>query len=186
MRPTADQVIQEYDALSSEEKGQVYYNIVIKKVAMSEFTHGLNPAVTKAINTAIKGSYRQSRGSRRGKVNAQSQKIYWKNILVDFVPNQYIQNYEEIWQIESILGSDVVRKGLSKYHILDANFIERLFSQAPYSFYINQPETYLFSDYGDISESNGGPLKQLTALDALQRYGLKLMEESKEKQYVRL
>ena len=184
MRPTADQVIQEFDALSSEDKGQVRYTIIIKE-AVDEFVHGLKPAALKAINTAIKGAYRPRKNihSRR---NTHSQKIFWKNILIDFIPNKYVQNYDEIWRIESIAGSDVVRNSLRKQPVLNANFIERLFSQSPYFFYVNQPETYLFSDFGEISESNGGPLKQLTALDALQRYGLKLLEESKEKQYVRL
>ena len=158
----------------------------MSSVAVNKILESLTPAqqrqVTKKINDEVmRIVYEQSKRS-----TILGQKIKWKDILINFKPNKYVSKYEDIWQLESILGAEVIRKKLQRNHTLDARFVEQLFRQSPYLFYINQPETYLFSDYGDLDESDGGPLKQLTALDALQRYGLNLLEQSKEKQYVRL
>lgn len=195
MKPTADQVIQEFDELSVEDKQRVYVTIIKRNsippsVVTDEprdlgeknetnFVRPLNPDTYDEYEKGVRENYQKS-------YDMPVQKILWKNILINFMPNRYVQGYEELWRVESILGSDIVRNSLRKHHNLDASFIEHLFGQAPYFFYVNQQGTCLFSEYGDLSESNGGPLKRITALDALQRYGLKLIEESKEKLYVRL
>lgn len=185
MKPTADPVIKEiyqanehFDALPPDEKRRVSATIAQREnnahlVETDDFKSTINYTVLKHIDDLLEG-------------RAASQKIYWKGILVIFVPNQYVPNYSEIWLLEAVLGSTIVRDRLREEPILDATFVELLFRQSPYSFYLNQAETYLFSGYDELSGAEGGPLKQLTAFDALQRYGLKLLEEAKEKQYVRL
>ena len=186
MKTTADQVIKGFDALPSEQKRQVYQYIGTKFNAVNRFT-GIRRVQAKALNTVVKAKCeRNSYSSFRSLKYARGQKLLWKDILISFLPNDYVPGYEELWRLESVLGSDVVRDSLRKYRVLDANFVEHLFRKSTYAFYVNQTETYLFSDYGHISEENGGPLKQLTAFEAMQRYGLILLEESKEKQYVRL
>ena len=171
MKPTADQVIEGFDALPPEEKRRAYETIT---------QHRNKPS-------SDEGDYYFKRtDDSLQHTLADSQKIRWKGILIAFVPNVYVSNYTEIWRLESVLGSSIVRATLRENHILDADFIELLFRQSPYSFYLNQAETWLFSDYGDLSEAEGGPLKPVTAFDALQRYGLTLLEAAKEEQYVRL
>ncbi|GAB4033892.1 hypothetical protein [Spirosoma gilvum] len=184
MKPTADQVLQEFDELSTEDQQRVYLRIREREsdlpVAETNDTKGFLQWLeellgSKVITTNASDAY-----------DSGTQKIVWKNILIAFIPNRYMSSYEEIWRLESILGAEIVRDSLSKHHVLNATFIENLFSQAPYEFYIDQAEKYLFSNYAELSESKGGPLKPLTALESLLRYGLKRMEEAKEKQYIRL
>lgn len=183
MRPTADRVIkqftEEFAALPPDEKRRAYAIITQRKnrassVETDDFTDLVNRIFLKYVDNLSQPTL------------TVSQKILWKDILIAFVPNLYVSNYTEIWLLESVLGLSIVRNTLRENHVLDADFVEQLFRQSPHSFYLNQAETWLFADYGDLNEAEGGPLKQITAFDALQRYGLKLLEEAKEKQYVRL
>ncbi|QDK77857.1 hypothetical protein EXU85_04330 [Spirosoma sp. KCTC 42546] len=186
MKPTVDQVLQEFDELSLEDQQRVYVTLKERKgnvpVVETNDPEAFKRRTEELLGVPLRDrSYADKEPQRGG-----SQKIVWKNILISFSPNDYLSSYEEIWRLESILGSDIVRDQLSKSHVLNAEFIENLFTQAPYEFYIDQAERYLFSNYAKLPESKGGPLKPLTALETLQRYGLKRMEESKEKQYIRL
>lgn len=183
MKSTADQFIKEldekFDALPPNEKRRLRATISQRENRMfsnewDDFTDSMKYIFLEYIDDLLRPTV------------AVSQKIRWKGILIVFVPNLYVSKYTEIWLLEAVLGSSVVRERLDEKHILDDDFVEQLFRQAPYFFYLNQAETWLFSDYNDLSEAEGGPLKQLTAFDSLQRFGLKLLEEAKEKQYVRL
>lgn len=189
MKPTADQVLQEFDELSMEDQQRVYVTIKERKgdlppVIETNDPEGLRKMIEEMLGVPL--SVRSYADTYEAPKSGGTQKIVWKNILISFSPNEYVSSYEEIWRLESILGSEIVRDGLSKSHILNAEFIENLFIQAPYEFYVDQAERYLFSNYANLTEAKGGPLKPLTALETLQRYGLKRMEESKEKQYIRL
>lgn len=184
MKPTADQVIQEFDELSVEDQQRVYVTIVERSGGRSTVFEGHK---TEFVGFLSGGAQvRQEFDTPKESGRTGSQKVLWKGILIDFVPNDYVSSYQEIWRLESLLGPDVVREGLSKYPVLDANFIERLFDQSTYSFYVDRSGSYLLSDTNELFESDFGLLIQLTALEALQRYGLSLLEESKEKGYVRL
>lgn len=198
MKPTAEQVIEEFDALPPDEKQRVYVNITqrgndIPSVEVNntegsvKYINYLRRVMARIPRQGVKGRLRAKRIEHlRSPTAPFNQKMLWKGILIGFVPNQFVSNYTEIWLLESILGSVVVRDRLREEPILDAAFVEQLFHHSPYSFYLNQAESYLFSDYDELDEAEGGPLKQLTAFNALQRYGLKILEEAKEKQYVRL
>lgn len=144
----------------------------------------LTPAQQRQVNKEITQIIREQ--SNRSKIPGQ--KVEWNGISIDFKPNTYISNYKDIWQMESIIGAEVIERSLQKQKkpTLDTRFVERLFRQSSYSFYIDSSEKYLISVHNELMESDFGPLTQLTSLDALRRYGLRLLEESKEKGYVRL
>ena len=135
--------------------------------------------------TRIKQVYEESSRRKELKPNG-SQRIKWKNILFDLLPNRYIQDYRELWCLESIIRPDIVQEALLKYSVLDANFVESLLQQSPYYFYVDSLGKYLLSDDNELFQSDFGALNRLTALEAVQRYGLSLLEESKEKGYVRV
>lgn len=86
----------------------------------------------------------------------------------------------DVWIIQSLFGIKVDE------YFLTPLFIESLFENADFEFYENNSKTYLFSQKNELLEHDFGTLTSISALDAFRKYGLKNLEKSKEKVYIKV
>lgn len=118
--------------------------------------------------------------------NTRQQLVLYKNRLIDFKPNQYLAEPERLWQIESIVGSKALNNSLFVSKKINDRFIEALFENVPFSFYLDADETYLLGYNDELTQADFGPLSKISALAALRRYGVAALEQAKEKTAARL
>lgn len=69
---------------------------------------------------------------------------------------------------------------------LSQAFIQNLFKNADFEFYLNEMETHLFSQNNELLSHDFGVLKPISALQAWTKYGLEPLENAKEKVYIKL
>lgn len=116
----------------------------------------------------------------------QGQPVFYKNQLFRFNANNYLTEPEQLWLIESVVGSETLRNVLHSDKVVDNRFIESLFKAANFSFYLSSDDAYLLGYDDELTQSDFGPLIQIDALAALQRFGIVALEQAKEKTVVRL
>lgn len=87
---------------------------------------------------------------------------------------------DSIWQIQSLFGIKIDRE------FLTINFVENLFKNADFEFYLNKEKTHIFSQKNELLEHDFGKLKSISALDAFHEFGIEVLEKAKEKVYVKL
>ena len=93
---------------------------------------------------------------------------------------------DQLWQLESLLGVEQLTKTAQKHRCIGSQTIEDLFQQASFTFYADTNEAYLFSHNNELYEADFGPLHEINSLDALKKFGLQVLENTKEKGFVRL
>lgn len=86
----------------------------------------------------------------------------------------------EAWLIQSLFGIKVDE------YFLTPSFVENIFENADFEFYENDSKTHLFSQKNELLEHDFGKLHSISALDAFHKYGLKNLERSKEKVYIKV
>ncbi len=123
------------------------------------------------------------RGARK---KTSNQKLLWHNIRVDIKDTPYLIAPQDLWRLDSLIGSTNVSRVVRQHPQLDSELIEKLFSDAPFQLYGNADETFLLSTKNELMEADFGPLHAITPLDALKRFGLDMLETAKEKGYVRV
>lgn len=116
----------------------------------------------------------------------QGQPVVYKNQLLRFSTNSYLNEPEQLWLIESVVGVEALRKVLRSDKVVNNSFIESLFRTAHFSFYLSSDEAYLLGYDDELTQSDFGPLIKIDALVALQRFGIVALEQAKEKTVVRL
>jgi hypothetical protein len=107
--------------------------------------------------------------------------VLYHNKLLDFDTKQYIDEPEQLWLVESIVGSQTFTKSLSSTGRVTARFIESLFKSAPFSFYLSADGSYLLGNDDELTQLAFGPLTRISTLDALKRFGVSTLERAKEK-----
>lgn len=113
--------------------------------------------------------------------------VLYNNRLLYFNPtNKYLANPEQLWLIESLMGTQALHQALSTGKTIDSQFIERLFAKAPFAFYLSSDEAYLVTSDDELTQLDFGPLTKISALTALQRFSIALLERAKEKTVARL
>lgn len=108
-----------------------------------------------------------------------------KEQLVDFGAiniGSYIKAKGEVWKIRAFFG-DITD---DYYPKLSNEFVELLFANADFCFYLDKTERYLFLQISNDLEEEIGKLTPITALDALKRFGLDVLNEVKEKSYAKV
>ena len=117
----------------------------------------------------------------------KTQELLYNNQLVTFnLNNKYLAGPEQIWLLESIIGKQAIQKTLTAKRIIDNPFIESFFKKAPFSFYLSADRAYLVSSDDELTQIDFGPLTEISALAALQQFGIAALERAKEKTVVRL
>lgn len=147
----------------------------------------LNSHQTIPTNQAA-GALRTARETRRNSPTGTNQLLlFYNNQIVKFdSTNKYLTNPEQLWLIESIVGKQKTQKALAINKTINSQFIESLFKNAPFSFYLSADGAYLVSSDDELTQLDFGPLTKISALAALQRFGLSALERAKEKTVVRL
>ncbi len=92
----------------------------------------------------------------------------------------YITNKDDVWRLNSFFDINV------RFEELDDKFIEKLFLNADFQFYMNEEEDYLFIYETELLEYDFGKLKTISPINALRKYGLRKLEQAKEKVYVKV
>ncbi|MEA5403188.1 hypothetical protein VB776_09705 [Arcicella sp. DC2W] len=92
----------------------------------------------------------------------------------------YITNKDDVWLLDAFFDINV------SFDELDDKFIENLFLNADFQFYLNEEENYLFICNSELLEYDFGKLKVISPLNALRKYGLRKLEQAKEKVYVKV
>ena len=112
--------------------------------------------------------------------------MFYKNQLLSLVSNEYVTAPEQLWLVESIVGSTLFGEVLSKSKTLNDSFFELLFSRADTSFYLDAHETWLVGYNDELTRADYGPLTPISLLEAVRQFGLLAVEQAKEKTAVRL
>lgn len=113
--------------------------------------------------------------------------ILYHNQLIHFNPvNKYLTGSEQLWLIESVIGTQTLDKALTIGKPIDNRLIESLFKKAPFAFYLSADKEYLVSSDDELTQLDFGPLTKISALVALQQFGIAVLERVKEKTVVRL
>lgn len=132
---------------------------------------------------------RFNQGRLRSSLKSRSQllPVLYHNQLVRFNPeNKYLTGPEQLWLIESVIGTQTLDKALSIGKPIDNRLIENLFKKAPFAFYLSADKAYLVSSDDELTQLDFGPLTEISALTALQQFGVTALERVKEKTAVRL
>ncbi|MVM32957.1 hypothetical protein GO755_23150 [Spirosoma sp. HMF4905] len=130
-----------------------------------------------------------SQGRLRNSPKSRSQllRILYHNQLIYFNPaNKYLTGPEQLWLIESLIGTQILNKALSLGKLIDNRFIESLFKKATFTFFLSADKAYLVSSDDELTQLDFGPLTKISALTALQQFGVTTLERVKEKTAVRL
>jgi hypothetical protein len=91
-----------------------------------------------------------------------------------------VRSKPSTWFIQSLFGVKIDNEFLSM------PFIENLFQNADFEFYLNENKTHLFSQKTELLEHDFGKLTTISAFDAWQYYGMEVLEQAKEKMYVKI
>lgn len=90
-----------------------------------------------------------------------------------------LPSIDSTWQIQSLFGIKVDKE------FLTSDFVENLFKNADFEFYINKENTHIFSQNNELLEHDFGKLKSISALDAFHKFGIEVLEKAKESVYVK-
>ena len=94
-----------------------------------------------------------------------------------FQPSKHLREDAKIWTLIRLVGEDRFLKELnSNYRVLDGDFIEKLMGKVDLPFYLSEDESYLFAAPLEIHKEEHGPLKKLTAKQALRRLSIPALE----------
>lgn len=94
--------------------------------------------------------------------------------------HNYVTKPEDAWLITSFFNVKI------DYKFLKDSLVENLFENANFIFFLNQNNDYLFIDTSELIEHDFGKLHPISAIEALKKFGLKRLEDAKEKSYIRI
>jgi hypothetical protein len=113
--------------------------------------------------------------------------VIWENIKINIKPSRYLIDSDDFWKIKSIVGVEYLFNYVKhKNNTFDEESIEKLFDEYKDLFYIDSNKNILSSFETDLLKAGFGKLQQLTAIEALQAFGIDKLEEAKEKGYTEI
>ena len=92
----------------------------------------------------------------------------------------YITKPEDAWLITSFFNIKI------DYKFLKDSLVENLFENADFNFFLNQRNDYLFIATSELIEHDFGKLHPISAIEALKKFGLKRLEDAKEKSFIQI
>lgn len=100
------------------------------------------------------------------------------------IKSKYI-NASEFWLLRSIIGSINIIKTMNENHtnVIDDTLIEKMMENSNVKFYVNKENSILAAVNSQLIESSCGKLIEVNAINALKLYGIKKMEESRERMW---
>lgn len=106
---------------------------------------------------------------------------------IRFYPSNYLSDFANFWQLEAIVGNDIIESTLVEYAgELSESSIQAMINKANRSYYLDANKRFLFSYTSELFEADFGPLTPINGLSALEIYGLQVLEVAREKSYVKL
>lgn len=107
--------------------------------------------------------------------------------IITFQPNKYMTDFEDFWKIYVFIGDPKLEKALIKNKFtVNEKFIKSLFKTTKKQFYINENKTILFACNHENYIKQFGNLNHINTLEALDMFGLNVLEQTREKGYVRV
>jgi hypothetical protein len=113
-------------------------------------------------------------------------RIRYKNEVLDFERCELLARPDQIWKLESLVGFEVMDSQLKKHRAVNADFVKSALKVSGIHFYTDQKQHYLFSDKNELYEADFGPLKKISAVEAMRKFGIDTLEIAKEKGYSKL
>ncbi|MBO0937973.1 hypothetical protein J2I47_15560 [Fibrella sp. HMF5335] len=100
---------------------------------------------------------------------------------------KYLSPPNQLWHLNALLGDDLVNQALEDNNgrLSDSTIID-LLAKHSLPFYTDTNERILFLGENKLAERELGPLKPISAVEAVQRYGLAKLEEASEKSYTQI
>ena len=92
----------------------------------------------------------------------------------------YVTKPEDAWLITSFFNIKI------DYKFLRDSLVENLFENADLNFFLNQRNDYLFIANSELIEYDFGKLHPISAIESLKKFGLKRLEDAKEKSFVQI
>jgi|GEM_PF-4445657 len=89
----------------------------------------------------------------------------------------YLKSREDVWKLRAFFPS--IKDEM--FPALNNHYIEFLFSEADFKFYLDKEKQFLFINEEDNDIAYFGKLHSISALEALKRYGLATLEKAKER-----
>lgn len=105
--------------------------------------------------------------------------------VVDFRSTRYLKTEDKVWTLKNLVGEKRFNEALiANGHVLDGRVVESLVAGIQRPFFLSGNKRFIFSvDFENIRASHG-PLKKLTALEALRMLDVPRLEEAVEKTMV--
>ncbi len=101
---------------------------------------------------------------------------------VRFEKNTFINVPSDLLLLESILGRDVLLQKLKESNFeISERTMKSMFSDLGIKFYRSKDEKYLLDSNRDSNEEIYGPLREISFLDALSKFGIKLIDKTLER-----
>lgn len=114
------------------------------------------------------------------------EEVVWENISIKIIPSRYLIDHEEFWKIKSIVGASNLYSFAKKINVFDENSIETLFKEMMDLFFIDSKKNILSSFESEILNAGYGKMQKISAIEALQAFGIDKLEEAKEKGYTEI
>lgn len=109
----------------------------------------------------------------------------WHGLELTFVPSKYMNSFEDFWRIRALIGSDDILNFLKKENIqiLNEENIIKILKDSKYKFYTDKNENVLSASDNELMRKRFGKLIELSIFDAIEKYGIELVENTREKGY---
>ena len=105
--------------------------------------------------------------------------------VLDFIPTRYLKTEDQVWTLKNLVGEERFNEALiANGHVLDGQLVESLVAGIQRPFFLSGNRRFIFSvDFENVKASHG-PLKRLTALEALRMLDVPRLEQAIEKTMV--
>lgn len=157
----------------------------MKKGKTSVFVTGKDFSTAKTVGEIKKEIYQEVPNSnvpvKRLYLEFQSvtkENLKLKRKIASLTPQKKVLS--ATWQIQSLFGIKIDKE------FLTPKFVENLFKNADFEFYLNKEKTHIFSQKNELLELDFGKLKAISALDAFHELGIEVLEKAKESAYVKV
>ena len=108
--------------------------------------------------------------------------VNYKDLQIKFIKSKYFNDFSKFSKLFSLFGRTKVLELLIEFeYIFSEDFIKSLFNKYDVNFYINSDKEFIFAYLSPYFEDNFGELTLISGIDALERYGIDILEEATEK-----
>lgn len=198
VKSKVDKAWEEYESLTVSEQENFLKKIVQDqerpgKVSFYIYTFQAPTSDKVKFEDKIKSiSDTVARNFPKNKIRSSSRKrntsLVFQNKLIKIEQNRFLKEPKQFWLLISLFGEEYIAKKANRQKrlVIDDQNIMKFFEEAEFKFYVDKGGKFLFSNRNELFEMDFGELDELTALEALKKFGLENLENAKEKGYIKI